>query len=299
MLDRIHILLTYSCPLRCKHCFVFGDPQAKGTFTAPQIPRLLSEIQELGSVGWIFFEGGEPFYHYPLLLQSVKRACEKGFRVGVITNGYFARSEQTAARFLKPLREMGVAKLCVSDDRLHYRSTQDSPAKRTLRAAYQLGLPAGRVCVESSSLDQSLDPGLIGPEMRTTFHLKGRGRAADKLASLLPFEARDTFTRCPNEDLADPHRLDIDAYGNVQICQGISIGNVWEMPLSSLLAHYRAGAHPIIAPLHKGGPVALAEAYRFDPAGTYADACHLCYATRQSLIGRLPAYLAPRQVYGL
>ncbi|HEX6302974.1 MAG TPA: radical SAM protein [Anaerolineales bacterium] len=299
MLDRIHILLTYSCPLRCKHCFVFGDPQAKGTFTTAQITRLLSQIQELGSIKWIFFEGGEPFYHYPLLLQGLRRACEKGFSVGVITNGYFARSEQTAARFLRPLKDMGVAKLCVSDDPLHYRSTQDSPAKRTLRAAFQLGLPAGRVCVESSTLDQSLDPGRMGPEMRTRFNLKWRGRAAGKLAPLLPFEAWGTFTRCPNQDLADPHRLDIDAYGNVQICQGISIGNAWETPLSTLLEDYHADVHPILAPLHRGGPAALAEAHRFDPTETYAEPCHLCYATRQSLIDRFPEYLAPRQVYGL
>jgi hypothetical protein len=299
MLDRIHVLLTYSCPLRCKHCYVFGGPRSKGTFTAPQITRLLSQIQELRSVRWIFFEGGEPFYHYPLLLQSVKRALKRGFGVGVITNGYFARSEETAGRFLQPLKDMGVAKLCVSDDPLHYRSTQDSPAKRTLRAAYRLGLPAGRVCVESSSASQSLDPGRMGPEIGTTFLLKWRGRAADKLPPLLPFEAWDTFTRCPNENLADPHRLDIDAYGNVQICQGISIGNAWETRLSGLLEDYHADAHPIVAPLHQGGPAALARAHRFETAETYADACHLCYTTRQALVDRFPAYLAPRQVYGL
>lgn len=299
MLDRIHILLTYSCPLRCKHCFVFGGPQAKGTFTSPQITKLLSDIQKLGSVAWLFFEGGEPFYHYPLLLQSVKKARDRGFSVGVITNGYFARSEHTAARFLRPLKALGLAMLCVSDDPLHYRAIKDSPAKRTLRAAYQSGLPARRVCVESSTMDQCLDPEWIGQEFHTAFHLRWRGRAAGKLPPALPFQGWETLTRCPHQHLAAPHRLDIDPYGNVQICQGISIGNAWETPLSSLVTNYCPDDHPVIAPLRQGDPAALARAYHFDPAETYADACHLCYASRSSMIDRFPEYLSPRQVYGL
>lgn len=299
MLDRVHILLTYSCPLRCKHCFVFAGPQAKGTFTSTQITKLLSDIQKLGSVAWIFFEGGEPFYHYPLLLQSVKKARDRGFSVGVITNGYFARSESTAARFLRPLVALGLAILCVSEDPLHYRSSKHSPAKRTLRAAYELGLAARRVCVESSSMSQCLDPEWMGEQFHATFHLRWRGRAAGKLAPALPFNGWETFNRCPNQNLAAPHRLDIDAYGNVQICQGISIGNAWETPLSSLVQKDRADAHPIIAPLVQGGPAGLARLYRFEPAESYADACHLCYATRAAMLDRFPEHLAPPQVYGL
>ena len=33
-LTGIHILLTYKCDRQCDHCFVFGAPNARGTFTS-------------------------------------------------------------------------------------------------------------------------------------------------------------------------------------------------------------------------------------------------------------------------
>jgi transposase-like protein len=42
----------------------------------------------------------------------------------------------------------------------------------------------------------------------------------------------------------------------------------------------------------------LARRYNLTPDAVYADACHLCYATRERLRGRFPAILAPEQMYG-
>ncbi len=66
---------------------------------------------------------------------------------------------------------------------------------------------------------------------------------------------------CPHEELADPERVHVDAYGNVQVCQGISIGNMWKTPLSELLRDYDAARHPIVGPLLKGGPARLVERF--------------------------------------
>lgn len=61
MLTGIHFLLTYQCPYECSHCFVYGGPRARGTFTLEQILAVLQEAQALGTVQTVFFEGGEPF----------------------------------------------------------------------------------------------------------------------------------------------------------------------------------------------------------------------------------------------
>ena len=61
MLTGIHILMTYKCNLACDHCFLYSSPSAKGTMTLPQIRCVLDESRKIGSVEWIYFEGGEPF----------------------------------------------------------------------------------------------------------------------------------------------------------------------------------------------------------------------------------------------
>ena len=299
MLNAIHALLTYTCPLRCKHCFVYGGPRAKGTYSPGQVSKLIDQASQIDTVEWIYFEGGEPFYYYSHLLRSIKKARLAGFSVGVITNGYFARSEDTAARFLRPLAELGVSELCVSDDIYHYRSTGDTPAKRTLRAARSLGLMTKAVRLDTHASDREGGQELLGGASRLETQLRWRGRAAEKLSPVESLTSWETFTRCPLEEIEHPRRLDIDVYGNVQICQGISIGNLWKSSLASLLEAYRAETHPICGPLVRGGPAMLLQTYQAERTDGYVDACHLCYATRQQLIDRFPDYLAPRLVYGL
>ena len=67
------------------------------------------------------------------------------------------------------------------------------------------------------------------------------------------------IARCPHEDLESPSRVHVDPYGNVHLCRGLLMGNIWERSFSALVRDYAAGAHPICGPLVEGGPAALAE----------------------------------------
>jgi hypothetical protein len=88
--------------------------------------------------------------------------------------------------------------------------------------------------------------------------------------------------------------------GHIHVCQGLSMGNMWQCPLSVLALEYDADSHPICGPLTKGGPALLARQYDVEPVeGEYVDECHFCYLVRRALIDRFPESLAPRQVYGL
>ena len=138
MLTSIHILLTYKCNLECDHCFLFSGPRAEGTFTLPQIRHVLSEAAAIGTVDRIYFEGGEPFLFYPSMLEGIRLARSIGFQVGVVTNAYGAVSDEDALLWLRPLAELGVADLSISDDSFHYGEEEESPAKRALAAARQL-----------------------------------------------------------------------------------------------------------------------------------------------------------------
>jgi MoaA/NifB/PqqE/SkfB family radical SAM enzyme len=93
MITQIHILTTYMCTMSCEHCFVCSSPQSEGTFTPSQISALLDQTDALGTVDTIYFEGGEPFLFYPVMLNGIRQARSRGYSVGIVTNGYFATSE--------------------------------------------------------------------------------------------------------------------------------------------------------------------------------------------------------------
>jgi MoaA/NifB/PqqE/SkfB family radical SAM enzyme len=74
LLTGIHFILTYACNFECDHCFLYCSPKSQGTFTISQVASVLDEAQKIGTVEWIFYEGGEPFLFFPLLNESIKRA---------------------------------------------------------------------------------------------------------------------------------------------------------------------------------------------------------------------------------
>jgi hypothetical protein len=298
MLTGIHILLTYKCNFECDHCFLYASPRAQGTMTLPQIRSLLNESRKIGSVEWIYFEGGEPFLFYPSMLEGVKMARDMGFKVGIVTNAYGAISEEDAEAALRPLAELGLNYLSISDDSFHYGEEQETPAKRALAVARKLGIPSSPICIRKPFVEAMPGEG----QNKGTPVIGGgamfKGRAVEKLTEGLPRRPWREFTRCLHEDLQSPSRVHVDPQGHVHLCQGLSMGNMWQRPLSALTREYNADSHPIAGPLTKGGPAMLAKQYGVVHEEEYVDECHFCYFVRRALVDRFPEYLAPRQVYG-
>lgn len=299
MLKQIHILLTYGCTFECDHCFLYCSPHSAGTFTGDQIADILDQAKEIESVEWIYFEGGEPFLSYDLMVEGLGLARNMGFETGVVTNGYWATSEENAEVLLQPLVELGVADLSMSDDSFHGGGNEAPRVKAAIAAADKLGLPVNVIRVNEPTPEN--DESFAG---RKGAAIEGgpvrfRGRAVDRLSDGLPRRPASTFTECPYENLQLPERIHVDAFGNVHFCQGLSIGNMWEKPVSQLLSEFDAQSHPICGPLIKGGPAHLARSCGLPSEEGYVDACHLCFLSRRSLIDRFPEYLTPRQVYGL
>ena len=301
MLTGIHFLLTYTCIFECDHCFLYCGPEAMGTFTAKQIRQVLDEAEKIGTVEWIYFEGGEAFLYYPLLLEGVRLAKQRGFKVGIVSNCFWANDEHDAELWLKPLHDIGIDDLSLSDDAFHQGNVdeKDNTARKAYAAAKRMGLPVSSICIEKPEITiaagdnpEKGQPVIGGGAML-------RGRAVEKLTEGLPRAPYDQFTTCPHEELEHPGRVHVDPFGHVHICQGISMGNMWKTPLSILVKEYDAGRHPICGPLIKGGPAGLAETHQVKHDTTYIDACHFCSLLRKEMMGLFPDYLAPKQVYGL
>ena len=299
MLTGAHLLLTYTCSFECDHCFVYSSPQAKGTFTLDQIKRVIEELVKLGTIERVYFEGGEPFLFYPLMVEGIRLARDKGFEAGIVTNSYWATTDEDAELWLRPLCKLGISDLSISDDSFHSGDDEDNRARHALAAAERLGMPSGSISIEKPKAEMSQDKEQVHGEPVVGGSTMFRGRAVEKLTEGLPTRFWQEFTECPYEDLREPKRIHLDPYGNVHLCQGLCAGNMWQTPLSELVKTYDCDTHPICRPLVEGGPALLATEYGVSHDDRYLDACHLCYTLRLALLDRFPEYLAPRQVYGL
>ena len=298
MVTKLHILLTYNCSLKCKHCYVYSDQKAPGKISLSQISRFLNDGRKMDGIEWVYFGGGEPFTQYPLLLKAIQRARKLDYRVGVETNGYFARTDEAALRLLRPLANMGVEDLRVSNDAMHYQNPWTSPANRALSAARTLGIP--------NTLVRIATPGKTGDNPTSAPHADRineprfmyTGRAAEIYAKKNQKVDWSTLNRCPREDLADPDQVFVDAYGFVQICPGIAMGNACETPLNDILSNYDIQSNQVLSILADQGPAGLIELSGLPPGKKIVDACHGCFASRKQLIDEYPGLLGPRHVYG-
>jgi hypothetical protein len=291
-LSAIHFLVTYRCIYACDHCFVFGGPEAEGTMTLAQLYDAIDQTADVPSIDTVYFEGGEPTLYWPVVLEAARHARARGLDVGVVTNCHWAESVEDAKVWLAPLEELRIADLSLSS--YAYFAEDDKLEERLLRnaveAALDLGLPMGLLEVGAEA---KLDlPGVCTGDIGEIMY---KGRAAVELAT----ERADALTECPHEDFVDSGRAHLGADGELQLCQGISAGNVWRDGLAAVVERYDPHALPVVRELLHGGPLELARAYDVVPARErYADACHLCFETRLALRERFPHVLAPAVCYG-
>ncbi len=297
-LNGLHILLTYSCNYECDHCFVWGSPNQSGTFTLAQLDEVFRQATEAGGIEQIYFEGGEAFLYHPILVEAVRRAKRLGFSTGIVTNGYWATGLEDAWTWLKPLKEAGLDALEVSCDIYHGLENEDNDDQASLAAAAELFLKASTIALEPPGEVRAPDVATAGRPLAGG-DVMYRGRAAVKLAGDLPTLPWSVFGSCPYENLVDPDRIHLDPLGNLHICQGIVIGNLFEKPLKQILAEYDPATHPIVGLLIDGGPAKLRASHALSMKSDYVDACHLCYETRVALRHLYAGELGPDQMYGV
>jgi len=286
--------------------------------TLAQVRDIYRHAQELGTVEWIYLEGGEPFLYYPIMVRAAQEAATLGFRVGVLSNDYWATTVEDAVEWLRPLAGV-VQDLSVSTDLFHYDEVMSAHARNALAAAEQLGIPVGTIVCEVPEgapgypAQPPGEPVESGPIMF-------KGRAAVRLVEGVARRPWREFTECPHEKLDDPGRVHVDCLGNLHLCQGLTIGSLFERSLVEIMATYDPQVHPIVGPLLAGGPAALVERYDLLHEGSHGDrnqvfekkpgfmhgeilvdavdACHLCYEARVMLRERFPECLGPGQMYG-
>jgi len=264
--------------------------------TLAQAKDAVKQAAHIDSIKDICLEGGEPFLFYPIMLKVARYARELKLNVSIVTNSYFATCVEDAVHWLRPLAEMGISSISVSNDEFHSGTDPRlTEAQNAVKAAEILGIKAGTIRIDQPCITSDPQkPGepILGGSVRF------RGRAVEKLIDdKLPKQAWDSFDECPDENWDEIGRLHLDPYGNLYPCQGVVVGNLNNQSLTEVIENYNPATHPIIAPLYNGGPAALIREFNLPLGGKYHDACHLCFLARKMLREEYSQYLAPVQVY--
>jgi MoaA/NifB/PqqE/SkfB family radical SAM enzyme len=264
--------------------------------TLQQLRNLLQQAQSLDTVEWFYFEGGEPFLYYPIMMLGAQEAAAMGFKVGLVSNGYWAIEVEDAVEWLKPFSGL-VQDLSISTDIFHWGEEVELRVQNMQSAALEVDIPVGFISIaqpDASGVDAATGQLPLG-ESGVMF----RGRAAQTLVTKTSLHPWEGFTECPYEDLREPGRVHVDPFGNMHICQGISLGNIFQTSLAEICESYNPDTHPITGPLLRGGPTALVRVYELPHDDAYADACHLCDYARRQLREKYPEILMPDQMYGV
>ena len=210
-----------------------------------------------------------------------------------------------------PFAEIGLADLSLSSYAYFVEDANEEQLRNAVLAARELGIPVS-VLEVGAPADIGV-PGACSGDVGEVMH---KGRAAVALAPAKASRPPETLVTCPFEDFTDPGRAHVGPDGELQVCQGISAGNVFaggDGPpapedlaeprpdgLRAALDAYDPRARPVIREILAGGPWALAQAVGHTPERSlYADECHLCYEVRAALrrAGRYPEVVAPGQCY--
>jgi hypothetical protein len=216
------------------------------------------------------------------------------FAVGIVTNAYWANSVADAQEWLRPFAGR-LADFTVSSDQFHCSETLGERPQNALVAAKWLNLPTGMITIAQPAQEARESHGQIEGGGAVMY----RGRAVEKLMEKATPHPWASFDSCPHEDLRQPGRVHLYPLGNLHLCQGLVIGNLFEITLKRICEEYDAETHPICGPLLEGGPAALVSEYNVPHSAQYADACHLCYEARRILRPRFAGELGPDQMYGM
>jgi len=295
-LSELHVLLTYECNFECDHCFAWGSPKQTGTMSLQSLVKVLNQAKSLDTLKWIYLEGGEPFLYYPILLKAVRMSAARNFKVGIVSNAYWATALEDAEEWMRPFKGL-IQDFSISSDLYHWNEKLSRQAITAQRVAELLDIPLSVITINQP--EETGTETTVGKIKLGESAVMYRGRAAETLAPRAPQHYWQSFTECPFEDLQNPARIHLDPLGSLQICQGISLGNVFATPLVQIGETYDPINHPIIGPILEGGPVELVRRYHLPHEEHYADACHLCYKARQMLRVEFPDILMPDQMYGV
>jgi hypothetical protein len=288
-------ILSYRCNLDCAHCFF--DVQGDLRILDYELAReALASLEQAEPLAWQHVSGGEPLLFEAELHRLLEVIQEHGSKtVGIATNGFWGDSEQRAQQTVSQLKRRGVNGLCLSADDYHQSKLPVNYVRTAAEQVAAQGLKKHSfvVCCQPDGVSPSFSEKDFALPLAPVFIRKiGKGAAVDVLSDMarsgnVPDAPCRNLCCCLGETTPfTPQMVWIDPYGNVMICYGLIIGNLYESRLGEILRDYSVNQAPLLKILAEQGPVGLyrlAVSNGWQPEEGFADECTLCWQARYFL----------------
>ncbi len=105
---RLNFRITYNCNVQCRHCYNNSGPESdRFLINRDKAFDAISNMSHVG-IKRIGIEGGEPFLYPGFLMDMIQKARRSGIeRIGINTNGFWARTPGKTSKVLNNLEKAG------------------------------------------------------------------------------------------------------------------------------------------------------------------------------------------------
>jgi hypothetical protein len=230
--------------------------------------------------------GGEPFLHFPLLVEIVAYGASLSADVSCVTNAFWAKTLKVATEKLASLKSAGLTSLAVSVSRFHEDFVPRRNAGIALAAASALNLPTelkGAVTMSDLQKDGLLETWkreFDADEINITPVIPGLRDGTVLAESEYYRKPGLPRQKCPGAIVC------VEANGGVMSCCGqspqtgfLAVGNIYADSLAILQGRFLNSGKQTI--LREQGPIAFAEhaissGFKHLLRKGYAGPCDLC-----------------------
>src|ERR1043166_5309197 len=137
---QLSIMPTLRCTAACAHCGTYSSPKIKTTLTRSALLKAIDEAAEIKYAA-VVFTGGEPLLEWDLTVDGIRRAAELGLRTRIVSNGFWARTEERGKKAVHALVDAGLDELNLSTGDEHAKYVPLDSVVRAVTAAIDATLP--------------------------------------------------------------------------------------------------------------------------------------------------------------
>ena len=294
----LSVMPTYRCTAACKHCGTLSSPKEETWLPIDDMLRAIDQAADAG-YGLVVFTGGEPTLAGEHLLLGIRRAVSRGLAVRMVSNGWWAESDEVALVAMGEWVDAGLHELNVSTGDQHSRFVPVESVIRAINAGVEHDLTVA-VMIEVVDGRRITSQGVQShPMYRAMLDRHPQPRVSFHESPWMPLSPARTYSypdgqATDRENLATRSGCDsilttttVQADGRIGACCGLGMRRIDELQLGTIDstsiqdADERAGDDFLKRWIKVEGPEKiLAWAADIDPEieweGMYAHRCQAC-----------------------
>jgi MoaA/NifB/PqqE/SkfB family radical SAM enzyme len=133
------LIYTMKCTSSCKVCGFSCSPKREEKMKYEDALRYINEAKDAG-IKVLGITGGEPFLFKDEVLKLCEHAVNRGMKVTLTTNCFWAYNKENTFDVMRKLKEIGVNRFKISCDEFHNEEISYENIKNVLRVAQELDM---------------------------------------------------------------------------------------------------------------------------------------------------------------